>query len=102
MLQMKVLDYRIASDENQVTVTKVRRKNGKVAKVADKNGVESESVKIIGYYSNLSRALVAIQRDYVLAGGKAIQTIKEYKEELEYITNTLEDSLNIKEEKFGR
>lgn len=99
---MKVLDYRIASDENQVTVTKVRRQSGKVAKVTDKNGVESESVKIIGYYSNLSRALVAIQRDYVLAGGKAIQTIKEYKEELEYITNTLEDSLNIKEEKFGR
>ena len=100
MLNMKVLDYRITSDSYQVIVRKVvRNENGEVATTIDsKTGEEKENTSLVGYYGNLNRALVAIQRNYVLAGGKEIQTVKEYKEALETITNTLEKTLEIKGE----
>lgn len=99
MLNMKVLDYRITSDPNQIIVTKVRRNDlGEVTiLVDDKTGVKRESTSLVGYYGNLSRALVAIQRDYVYTGKEDIQTIKDYRKSLETITRTLENDLDLKE-----
>lgn len=99
MLDMKVLDYRITSDSNQVTVNKARRNDkGEVVSLVDKEGVERESLSLVGYYGNLSKALIAIQRDYVLSDGITIKDITEYKETLEAITRTLENDLNMKEQ----
>ena len=100
MLNMKVLDYRITSDSNQITVNKVRRnEKGEISTTIDtKTGEPVESTSLVGYYRNLSRALVAIQRDYVYTGKEEIQTVKEYREALETITRTLENDLNLKEE----
>lgn len=99
MINMKVLDYRITSDSNQVIVNKVRRnEEGDITILIDKDGEKKESQSIVGYYSNLSKALVAIQRDYVLSSGNEIQTIKDYKKELQTITTTLENNLDLQEE----
>lgn len=99
MLNMKILDYRITSDSNQVIVNKVRRtETGEIAMVVDKKTNEqSESQSLVGYYGNLSRALVAIQRDYVYTGKEDIQSIKDYRQALETITSKLENDLLIKE-----
>lgn len=99
MINMKVLDYRITSDSNQVIVNKVRRnEDGDITILTDKEGEKKESQSIVGYYSNISKALVAIQRDYVLSSGSEIQTIKDYKKELQTITTTLENNLDLQEE----
>lgn len=98
MLDMKVLDYRISSDSRQVIVNKARRnENGEITISEDKDGTKKESVALVGYYGNLSKALVGIQRDYVLSNGKTIQTIEDYKNELETITKTLENKLDLRE-----
>ncbi|MDT1959510.1 hypothetical protein MX629_13885 [Carnobacterium divergens] len=98
MLDMKVLDYRISSDSRQVIVNKVRRnESGEITISEDKDGTKKESVALVGYYGNLSKALVGIQRDYVLSNGKTIQTIEDYKNELETITTTLENKLDLRE-----
>lgn len=98
MINMKVLDYRITSDSNQVIVNKARRNSdGKITMLEDKSGKKNDSLSLIGYYSNLSKALIAIQRDYVLSEGNEIETISEYKKELETITSKLENELNLKE-----
>lgn len=96
---MKTLDYRITSDSSQVIVNKARRnQDGEISILKDKEGNERESQVLVGYYSNLSKALVAIQRDYVLSDGVVVETIKDYKEALETITTTLENELDLKEE----
>lgn len=97
MLEMTVLDYRITSDDKQVIVNKARRNEcGELTMLKDKNGTEKESLALIGYYGNLSKALVAIERDCVLSGEKVIQTIKEYKNELESIHSKLKRELNFR------
>lgn len=98
MLNMNILDYRITSDSNQVIVNKVRRNDqGAILMVIDKDGIQRESQRLVGYYGNLSKALVAIERDYVLSEGTDIQTVNEYKKELETITSTLENKLELGE-----
>lgn len=98
MLNMKVLDYRITSDANQVTVNKVRRNDQEVIlMVTDRDGTQRESQGLVGHYGNLMKALVAIQRDYVLSEGTDIQTVKDYKKALETITSTLENKLELGE-----
>lgn len=100
MLNMKILDYRITSDSNQVIVSRARRnEQGEITMLEEKDGTKKESLAVIGYYGNLSKALVAIQRDYVLSNGTEIRSIKTYKETLETITNKLENKINL-EEKF--
>ncbi|WP_265612369.1 hypothetical protein [Enterococcus faecalis] len=75
MIEMRVLDYRITSDDKQVIVNKARRnEHGELTILTDKDGTQKESLALIGYYGNLSKALVAIERDYVLSSGKTIQT----------------------------
>ena len=79
MIEMRVLDYRITSDDRQVIVNKARRnEHGELTILTDKDGTQKESLALIGYYGNF-KALVAIERDYVLSSGKTIQTVKEYK-----------------------
>ncbi|EGO7752607.1 hypothetical protein FMV56_001218 [Enterococcus faecalis] len=99
MIEMKVLDYRITSDDKQVIVNKARRnEHGELNILTDKDGAQKESLALIGYYGNLSKALVAIERDYVLSSSRAIQTVKEYKKELESIHNKLKRELDFGEE----
>lgn len=98
MLNMKVLDYRITSDSSQVIVNKARRnQDGEISTLIDKEGNKKESQSLVGYYGNLSKALVAIQRDYVLSEG-VMETLKDYKETLETIITTLENELDLKED----
>ncbi|WP_250863663.1 hypothetical protein [Enterococcus faecalis] len=99
MIEMRVLDYRITSDDKQVIVNKARRnEHGELTILTDKDGTQKESLALIGYYGNLSKALVAIERDYVLSSGKIIQTVKEYKKELESIHSKLKRELDFGEE----
>ncbi len=98
MLNMRVLDYRITSDANQVIVNRVRRnETGEISMIADKSGNMVESQSVVGYYGNLSKALVGIQRHYVLSDGVEINTINDYKRELETVSRAAEDVLTIGE-----
>lgn len=98
MLNMQVLDYRITSDSNQVIVTKVRRNDaGEISMVTDKAGNLVESQSTVGYYGNLSKALVGIQRHYVLSDGVEINTIDDYRQAVETVSRAAEDNLNAGE-----
>lgn len=98
MLDMKVLDYRITSDPRQVILSKARRNEvGELYELKNPKGELEEARTVLGYYSNLSKALIGLQRDYVLHGDKPINDIKTYKEELETITKACEDRLNMGE-----
>ncbi|WP_242327762.1 hypothetical protein [Enterococcus avium] len=98
MLDMKVLDYRITSDQRQVILSRaIRNDKGELYERKNPKGELEEARTVLGYYSNLSKALVGIQRDYVLHGSKPINDIRTYKEELETITKACEDKLNIGE-----
>ena len=98
MLDMKVLDYRITSDSRQVILSKARRnEEGELYELKNPKGELEEARTVLGYYSNLSKALIGLQRDYVLHGDKPINDIKTYKEELETITKACDDRLNMGE-----
>lgn len=89
MLDMRVEDYRISSDGNQVIVEKARRTDsGDISILTDKKtGEKFESRSIVGYYRNLSKALVGIQSDYLLSEGTVIKTIQDYRKAIDDITN---------------
>ncbi|HAP4240982.1 hypothetical protein [Enterococcus faecalis] len=97
MLDMKVLDYRITSDDKQVIVNKARRNEEGELTILTKNGQGIESLALVGYYGDLSKALTAIERDYVLSNGVQIQTIRDYKEALESIHSKLKHELDFGE-----
>ncbi|MEO1768284.1 hypothetical protein [Candidatus Enterococcus ferrettii] len=98
MLDMQVKDYRITSDARQVILSRaIRNEVGELYERKSPKGEMEEARSVIGYYSNLSKALVGLQRDYVLHGTKPINDIKIYKEELETITKACEDKLRITE-----
>lgn len=88
MLDMRVEDYRISSDGNQVIVEKARRTDsGEISILTDKKtGEKFESRSIVGYYRNLSKALVGIQSDYLLSEGTVIKTIQDYRKTIDDIT----------------
>ena len=100
MLDMRVEDYRISSDGNQVIVEKARRTDsGDISILTDKKtGEKFESRSIVGYYRNLSKALVGIQGDYVMSDGVLIKTIKDYKKAIDDITKAFEESISLGEE----
>lgn len=100
MLDMRVEDYRISSDGNQVIVEKARRTDsGDISILTDKKtGEKFESRSIVGYYRNLSKALVGIQSDYLLSEGTVIKTIQDYKKAIDDITKAFEESINLGEE----
>lgn len=101
MLDMRVEDYRISSDGNQVIVEKARRADsGEISVLTDKKtGEKFESRSLVGYYQNLSKALVGIQRDWVLSNnGHSIKTIQDYKKAIDDITKAFEESVNLGEE----
>lgn len=98
MLDLKVFDYRITSDPRQVILSRaLRNKKGELYDRISPKGDKEEARSVIGYYSNLSKALVGLQRDYVLHGSKKIETIKEYKSSLDEITKEFENKLDLKE-----
>lgn len=79
MLNMKVLDYRISSNSNQVTVSKVKRdEKGTVIQ----NTEGGEATTDVGYYPSLEVALRGVQKHYTLSEGTDIQTIKDYRKAL--------------------
>lgn len=101
MLNMRVEDYRISSDGNQVIVEKARwTDSGEISMLTDKKtGEKFESRSLVGYYQNLSKALVGIQRDWVLSNnGHSIKTIQDYKKAIDDITKAFEESVNLGEE----
>lgn len=100
MLDMRVEDYRISSDGNQVIVEKARRTDsGDISILTDKKtGEKFESRSIVGYYRNLSKALVGIQSDYLLSDGTVIKTIQDYRKAIDDITKAFEESIGLGEE----
>ncbi|WAX12485.1 hypothetical protein EC55P1_00093 [Enterococcus phage EC55P1] len=100
MLDMRVEDYRISSDGNQVIVEKARRTDsGDISILTDKKtGEKFESRSIVGYYRNLSKALVGIQSDYLLSEGTVIKTIQDYRKAIDDITKAFEESIDLGEE----
>lgn len=101
MLDMRVEDYRISSDGNQVIVERARwTDSGEISMLTDKKtGEKFESRSLVGYYQNLSKALVGIQRDWVLSNnGHSIKTIQDYKKAIDDITKAFEESINLGEE----
>lgn len=100
MLDMRVEDYRISSDGNQVIVEKARRTDsGDISILTDKKtGEKFESRSIVGYYRNLSKALVGIQSDYLLSEGTVIKTIQDYRKAIDDITKAFEESISLGEE----
>lgn len=100
MLDMRVEDYRISSDGNQVIVEKARRTDsGEISILTDKKtGEKFESRSIVGYYRSLSKALVGIQSDYLLSEGTVIKTIQDYRKAIDDITKAFEESIGLGEE----
>lgn len=100
MLDMRVEDYRITSDGLQVVVEKARRTDsGEISMLTDKKtGEQYESKSLVGYYSNLSKALVGVQRDWALSGETMITTIPDYRKAIDDITKTFEESIGLGEE----
>lgn len=92
MLNMKVSDYIIKSDDNNVTVTKLVRDDKKEIKI-DKNG--NEVTTLVGYYRDLERALSAIQKNYVYASEDEIKTIDEYRNKLNEVTQYFKDQIKL-------
>lgn len=96
MLNMKVMDYRITSDTNQVTVSKVRRgENGKIIMTKDKDGNEIEAVSTVGWYASLEMALKGIQKHHTLGGDTEIQTIKDYRKALSDVQKAFANELEV-------
>lgn len=87
MLNMRVLDYQITSDENSVSVNKAR--------ISKKNGKEVFS--LVGHYPTLEMALRGVQKHYTLGEGTEIQTIREYRKALAKIHEAFQ--IELEEEK---
>ena len=80
MLDMKIFDYRITSDSRQVILSKaLRNEDGELYERKTPKGKMEEARSVIGYYSNVSKALIGLQRDYVLHGDKLLTTSKHIK-----------------------
>ncbi|MCV2499612.1 hypothetical protein [Melissococcus plutonius] len=95
MLNMKIEDYRIISNDQHVTVRKCIREDNGIISTKEVDGKLVESTKLVGYYSSLERALEGIQRDYVYGGGTNIQTIKEYKLAINVITEKFREQIKL-------
>lgn len=96
MLNMKVLDYRIGSNSNQVTVSKVRR-DEKGTVIQNAEGVEVTAD--VGYYPSLDIALRGIQKHYTLSEGTDIQTIKDYAKALSEVQEAFRIELGLEKSK---
>lgn len=101
-INMSVLDYRIESDPNQLIVKLVKRDaDGNIRMVHNKKAkMAYEDAYVVGYFGNMTKALQAIQRDYLYRDGlgkKEIKTIADYINEMTYITKEFEDKLDLGE-----
>lgn len=98
MLNLKIFDYRITSDPRQVILSRaLRNSEGELYDRITPKGEKEEARTVLGYYSNLSKALVGLQRDFVLHGEEEINTIKDYKNKLDEITLAYENKLKLNE-----
>lgn len=89
---MRVNNYIVKSDDNNVTVFKaVLDEQGNTK--TDKNG--NEVTTLVGYYRDLERALVGIQKHYVYASDEEIRTIDEYKNKLNEITQQFKQQIKL-------
>lgn len=85
MLNMRVLDYQITSDENSVSVNKAR--------ISEKNGKEVFS--LVGHYQTLEMALRGVQKHYTLGEGTDIRTIEDYRKALAKVQKAFEVGINL-------
>lgn len=92
MINMKIKDYLIKSDENNVTVEKMLRDENMEVKVNKNN---EPSTTLVGYFPSLEHALKGIQKNYVYGKGTDVQTIKDYREALNEITNEFHSVLKL-------
>ena len=84
MLNMTVMNYEITSKKNEVKVIR--------------NRVSEEGnpiVDLVGFYPSLEMALRGIQNNYVLAEGTEIQTITDYKNALQEISDAFRIELDL-------
>lgn len=99
MINIKILDYRISNDQNQIIVNKVRRnENNEIIAKEDDKGNFVESVSFVGYFGNINKAMNGIQRDYALSDGTQIESIKDYKKALETIVSEFKKMTDLGEE----
>lgn len=99
MINIKILDYRISNDQNQIIVNKVRKnEHNEIIVKEDDKGNFVESVNLVGYFGNINKAMNGIQRDYVLSDGTQIESIKDYKKALETIVSEFKKMTDLGEE----
>lgn len=92
MINMQVKDYRITSDNSQITVNKLRRdENGSIRRTKD----DEESLAFVGYYGTLEHALNGIVRDYTLSDAVTIKTIQEYKKACDDIVTAFKYEIKL-------
>lgn len=91
---MKVDDYRITSDDNNITVTKVLRDDvGNIKVRQTPKGDFIENSKLIGYYQTLEKALQGVIKHHVFAGDKVIRTMVEYLKECQSMSEKCKKQL---------
>jgi hypothetical protein len=96
MLNMKVLDYRITSDANQVTVNKVSRdENERISMTKDKDENVVEATSTVGWYPDLETAIKGIRKHYTLSSGTDIRTIADYRKALQEVEEAFENELEV-------
>lgn len=89
MLNMRVLDYQITSDENSVSVSKAR--------ISEKNGNEVST--LVGHYPTLEMAMRGVQKHYTLGSGTEIKTIEDYRTALTEVQEAFKIELKLEENK---
>ncbi|MGM0163855.1 hypothetical protein [Enterococcus sp. DIV1059_2] len=89
MLNMRVLDYQISSDENSVSVSKAR--------ISEKNGNEVST--LVGHYPTLEMAMRGVQKHYTLGAGTEIKTIEDYRTALTEVQEAFKIELKLEENK---
>lgn len=85
MLNMKVLGYRITSNENSVGVYReyTSEKTGDLVSA------------LVGHYPTLDMALRGVQKHYTLAEGTEIRTIEDYRKALAEVQEAFEVEINL-------
>ena len=69
MLNLRINDYKINSDTNNIILSKViRDENGEIKFTKDSQGKSRESTKLVGYYATLDKALEGLTRHHLFTG----------------------------------
>jgi len=77
MIDMRINDYLLKSNQYGVNVEKlIRNKSGEVSRVVN-NGVEKSSTSSIGSYPNLRQALAGVRKHMIYTGPQRIRSFDE-------------------------